>query len=310
MSSNRDPILVIRLGALGDLVFCFQSFHEIRAAHPEAKIALLTRAPFVSFAKSLPWFDDVIVDTHPTIKSPLEWFKLRRKIVDFAPKRIYDLQGKRRQSILYALLGGPWGPKWSGAAPLCAFPRPWPPVPGMHFMDFLAAQLRAAGVPAQDKPSLLWFDAPVEKFGLPERYVAIIPGCSPNAPHKRWPPEKFAELANRLQSGGITAVALGTAADAEAVAALKRAAPLVVDLTGKTTLFELGGIFRRAEAVIGNDTGPTHIAAALGAPTVALFSGRSNPVWSTPPGPRVVWRQAQDLADLGVADVERALASL
>ena len=61
---------MIRLGALGDLVFCFQAFYEIRLAHPGAEIALLTRAPFAAFARALPWFDRVIIDTHPTLTKP------------------------------------------------------------------------------------------------------------------------------------------------------------------------------------------------------------------------------------------------
>ena len=166
MAEKKERILVIRLGALGDLVFCFQSFHEIRLAHPDAEIALLTRAPFAAFAQALPWFDRVIIDTHPTFAQPLEWIGLAKEIKRFAPTRVYDLQGKRRQTIVYALLGGAWGTEWSGAAPACKFPRVWPPTPNMHFTDFLAAQLRGAGVPAALPPELSFLDAPVEKFAM------------------------------------------------------------------------------------------------------------------------------------------------
>jgi ADP-heptose:LPS heptosyltransferase len=303
VTPEKEHILVIRLGALGDLVFCFQAFHEIRRAHPEAEIALLTRANFADFARSLPWFDRVIIDTHPTFTQPLAWIKLRREIVDFAPTRIYDLQGKNRQTVLYALLGGPLGPDWSGAAPLCKFPRPWPPAPNMHFTDFLAAQLRAAGVPQAAAPDLAWLDAPLERFALPENYAVLIPGCSPDAPHKRWPPKCFAEVAHRLHTRNLSCIVVGTAADAEAVAAIKVIAPEIVDLCGQTSLFELAGILRRAACVIGNDTGPVHMAAVVGAPTLALFSGLSNPVWSKPPGKRVSWRQSPALADLRVDEV-------
>jgi ADP-heptose:LPS heptosyltransferase len=325
--SKREHILVIRLGALGDLVFCFQSFHEIRQAHPHAEIALLTRAPYASFARSLPWFDRVSIDTHPTFATPFAWVRLRREIADFSPDRIYDLQGKHRQTVLYALLGGPFGPAWSGQAPLCKYPRPslskstdsrfvkklkrfftersrtGPPLPGMRWTDFLAAQLRVAGVPATPAPDLAWFDAPVEKFALPEHYAVLIPGCSPNAPHKRWPPQKFADLAQKLRNKGLVCVAVGTDTDAEAVAAVKALAPDIVDLCGSTGLFELAGILRRAAIVIGNDTGPLHMAGALHTPTLALFSGKSDPGWSTPPGPRVAVRQSPDLADLSVDEV-------
>ena len=310
MATDRERILVIRLGALGDLVFCFQSFQDIRRAHPDADIALLTRAPFAAFAASMPWFNKVIVESHPGLADIGAWARLLREIKTFAPTRIYDLQGKTRQSVLYALLGGPLGAPWSGAAPLCKFPRVWPPKPAMHFTDFLAAQLRIAGVPASGAMDVTWLDAPMDKFLLPPRYVVFIPGCSPAATYKRWPPHNYAELANRLWAQGLTVVLVGTKDDAEAAAMLKAGAPQCVDLCGKTNLYELAAVLRRAVGVIGNDTGPLHMAAAVGASTVALFSGRSNPIWSKPPGKKVVWVQSDRLDDLAVADVAAAFKNV
>jgi len=304
---EKEHILVIRLGALGDLVFCFQAFHEIRQAHPDADIALLTREPFAAFAASLPWFNRVIIDTHPTFATPVRWLKLRHEIASFAPSVVYDLQGKNRQTILYALLGGPFGPAWSGAAPLCKYPRPWPPAPGMSFPEFMAAQLRAAGVLSMPAPDLFWFDAPTAKFALPSHYAVLIPGCSPNALHKRWPPQKFATLAKKLHDKGLACVAVGTQADEDVVNSIKASVPELMDLCGKTTLFELAGVLRRAALAVGNDTGPLHIAAVLRTPTVALFSGKSDPIWSRPPGPNVAWRQSTNLEDLSVANVVAAI---
>lgn len=309
MASRKERILIIRLGALGDLIFCFQSFREIRLAHPEAEIALLTRPAYVEFAQSLPFFDRVLVDTHPKFSIP-EWLRLRRKIKAFAPTRVYDLQGKKRQTFLYALLGGPKGPAWSGAAPRCRYPRPRPPKADMHFTDFLSAQLRAAGVPSAPQTDLSWLDSDTGKFSLPASFIVVIPGCSPRAAYKRWPAHCYAEFVRRLQAQNIPCVAVGTRADRDAVDAVKKAAPDLIDLCGKTSLFELAGVLRRAAGVIGNDTGPLHLAAAVGAPTLALFSGRSNPSWSKPPGSKVAWRQSSDLKDLSVDEVFFAFAVL
>jgi ADP-heptose:LPS heptosyltransferase len=310
VSTQKKRILVIRLGALGDLVFCFQSFAEIRAAHPDAEIALLTRAPFAAFARSLPWFDRIIIDSHPTLTQLGGWSALLHDIRAFAPECVYDLQGKTRQTILYMLLGATFGPAWSGAAPFCKFPRVWPPTAGMHFTDFLAAQLRAAGVPAASPINLDWFDAPVAKFALPAKYAALIPGCSPDALHKRWSARSYAALARALHARGLVCIVVGTLADAEAIAAITDYEPGVINLCGKTSLFELAGLLRRATLVIGNDTGPVHMAATIGAPTLALFSGRSNPTWSKPPGPHVASLQRADLAALDVGDVLAALDAL
>ena len=303
MTTSKERILVIRLGALGDLVFCFQSFHEIRLAHPNAEIALLTRAPFAEFAKAMPWFDRVIIDTHPTFTQPVAWARLVGEIRAFAPTRVYDLQGKIRQTIMYMLLGGCLGVEWSGAAPLCKFPRVWPPTPNMHFTDFLAAQLRVANIPAALPPRLAWLDASSPKFVPTVPYAVLVPGCTPKALYKRWPPEKYAEVANKLRPRNLACLVVGTQADAEAAAIIKAGAPHVTDLCGQTNLFELAGLLRHASIVIGNDTGPMHLGAALGAPTLALFSEKTNPVWSKPPGKKVAWRQSPALADLSVGEV-------
>ena len=305
MQGEKEHILVIRAGALGDLIFCLRSFTEIRGKHPHAVIALLTRTPFAEFAKAMPWFDRVIVDTHPHWTEIGEWARLIGEIKTFAPTRVYDLQGKTRQNITYALLGGPLGPEWSGAAPGCKFPRPWPPKPKMHFTDFLAAQLRAASVKAEPPPDLAWLNAPIEKFGLPENYVVLIPSCSPAAPYKRWPPENYVLLVRHLLARGLSSVVVGTPDDAEYVIDIEAHVP-VVNLCGKTNLFELAGVLRGARAIVGGDTGPLHMAAALGAPTLALFSGKSNPDWSKPPGKNSAWLQRSVLANLSV---DRVLAA-
>ncbi len=161
---KNQRILVIRLGALGDLVLCFQAFHEIRAAYPNAEIALLTMPAFAEFARSMPWFNRVIVDERPSFLEIGKWKKLIREIRAFGPAQVFDLQGKLRQTLLYFLLG-PSRIEWSGAAPFCDHPRLWPPKKGMHFTDFVAAQLRLANVPSAGPAQLELAEyVPLDKF--------------------------------------------------------------------------------------------------------------------------------------------------
>lgn len=303
-------ILVIRLGALGDIVLCFQAFHEIREADKDAEIAFLTMPAFAEFAQAMPWFDRVIVDPRPAAQRIDQWIKLVKDVSGFKPNRVYDLQGKPRQSILFALLGGPWGPQWSGAAPLCSHPRLAVPSQGMHFTDYLEAQLQLADVPTQPPADLSWLDASVDGFSLPARFAVLVPGCAPLREYKRWPPRKYASLAAQLQKKGIPCIAVGTKQDTAAIAAIRSAFPGVLDFSGRTTLLHLAGIMRRAECVIANDTGPMHIAAAIGTPTLALMSEQVDAVWNAPHGPRVQWLQGKPLANLGVDKVLLALEDL
>lgn len=297
-------ILVMRLGALGDLTLCFGAFSALRRAHREARIALMTGPSFGDFAKLMPWFDTVLIDPRPSALELGKWRQLVKDVKAFAPTRVYDFQGKTRQSVLYAALGGPlWGPEWSGAAPWCSHPRLWPAREGMHYTDFLAAQLERAGLVLDDAPELSWLDAPMGYAGVPERFALFVPGCAPQHPHKRWPVEKYAALSKILSAQGLTCIAVGTTADQPVIDDLRALAPEIVDLSGKTTLPQLGGLARRAACVIGNDTGPTHIAAAVGARVVALMSDKVNPVWSAPKGPKALWLQGTPLATLEVQNV-------
>jgi ADP-heptose:LPS heptosyltransferase len=309
--TKRERILVIRFGALGDLVMCRQAFHEIRQAHKDAEIALLTTPPFESFARSMPWFDMVIAAERAPAWRIDAWAALIARLYRFAPRRVYDLQGKFRQSVIFNLLGGPlWGPEWSGAAKGCSHPRLWPPAPDMHFVDFLAVQLRRAGVPTSSQANLSWLDAPLDGFTLPERFALLIPGCSPQLPHKRWPAENYAQLALRLKTRGIASIAIGTAIEADTVAAIRKDAPDVVDLCGKTNLHQIAALARCAACVIGNDTGPMHLAAAVGTPTLAVLSGHTDPVWSAPYGPVTAWVKRDPLMELDVDEVFLAISKL
>lgn len=308
-TQNYQRILVIRLGALGDLVLCAPAFQAIRAAYPRAIITLLTQPQWIDFTRAMPWFDHIMADARPEPWDIGSWFDLLRRVRESAPQCVFDLQGKRRQAALYALLGGPFGGvAWSGAAWRCRYPRAWPPLPHWHFVDFLGAQLQAAGLALPPQTDFDWLDASVDKLGLPEKFVLLIPGCAPTRPEKRWP--HFALLARRLQNQGIATVMIGTRAEAEVLAGIKRAVPEAIDLGGQTSLLQIGAVARRAESVIANDTGPAHIAAAVGTPTLSLFTGSVNPLWSAPRGAQTLWLQEADLANLTVERVLQGLTQL
>lgn len=304
---RRERILTIRLGALGDLILCFQAFHEIRSAFPHSRTSLLTMPSYAAFARSMPWFDEILLDSRAPIGKSREWGSLLRQVYRFAPTQVFDLQGKLRQSILFSLTGG-WmrglglGPRWSGAAPLCSHPRPWPPSPEMHFCDFISAQLRAANVPECGPADVSWLDAPLDDalmdVELQRPYALLIPGCSAGRDFKRWPPERYGALANRLLNLGLACVATGTQAEGDAINELCRLAPHVRNLTNRTNLHQLAGLARRSACVIGNNTGPTHLAAAVGAPTLMLMSEKCAPKWSGPRGPAANYLQAFPLASL------------
>jgi ADP-heptose:LPS heptosyltransferase len=299
-------VLVVKLGALGDLFLALESFQSIRAHHPRSHITLLTRPPYVELGRQMPWFNEVWTDSSPKLWQVPRWWRLRRRFRDGAFTRVYDLQGNDRARF-YRRLGG-WrdGAEWVGAA-LTQKAAAQAGLAAMPVAEIHRERLAIAGVPSRGPAELSWLDASIATLSLPERFALLIPGCAPSRLYKRWPPERYAELGKLLLSQGVTPVVIGTQADEAAVSAVCAALPEAVNLCGRTNLAQLAALARRAAGVVGNDTGPVHLSAMVGAPTLVLMSAASDPARMKPPGPAVTCLHVSRLADLPAAEVREAL---
>ncbi|MDA8250627.1 MAG: glycosyltransferase family 9 protein [Rhodospirillales bacterium] len=292
-------VLVIRLGALGDLVLSFAAFAAIRAHHAGDGIALLTTAPFADLARRAPWFDRVDVDDRPAWWNLPGLARLMRQLRGY--DLVYDLQTSARSSRYFRLAGRP---PWSGIARGCVLPHANPRRDFMHTLERQREQLEMAGITTFPAPDLSWLDGAA--FDLPRPYALLVPGAAPHRPAKRWPAVRFAELADTLVRRGVTPVVLGTQAESPLAAAI----PAARDLTGRTSLADIATLARGAALAVGNDTGPMHLIAAVGCPSVVLFSAESDPALTAPRGPGGAWPtvlRAPDLADLPVARVAASL---
>ena len=113
--------------------------------------------------------------------------------------------------------------------------------------------------------------------------VGMVPGA--HADSRRWPAARFAELASRLGRRGARVVLFGSAGERELVARVAAAAnPAPIDWSGRTPLPVLAECFRRLDFLVTNDTGPMHLAAAVGTPLLDLC-GAANEVVTGPRGP-------------------------
>ena len=292
-------ILVIKLGALGDFVLAFRAFAAIRTHHPAADIDLLTTVPFVKLAERAPWFDHVTADARPAWWDLAGLRRLRRTLLGF--DFVYDLQTSGRSSRYFRLAGRPG---WSGIAGGASHPHGNPARNHMHTLERQRDQLEAAGVRDFPEPSLAWLTAAGPL--LPAPYALLAPGAAPHRPEKRWPAARFGALAQTLQNRGIRPVVVGTATDARLAAEVQAHCRQALDLTGRTSLLDLGGLADRAALAVGNDTGPMHLAAAVGCRTLVLFSGASDPALTAPRG-RVTVLREPNLADLALERVAACL---
>ena len=119
------------------------------------------------------------------------------------------------------------------------------------------------------------------KFGLRLEHtlIALCPGAD-YGPSKRWPAERFAELARRLASKGAVVFILGSARDAVLGRAIARCSS-ALDLTGKTGLLDAVDVLSAASAAVTNDSGLMHVAAALGVPVAGIY-GSTTPAFTPP----------------------------
>ena len=313
-------VLVIKLSAMGDFILALAAAKKIRQAHPKARITLLTTPPFEGLAKLCPYFNAVETDGRPEGVS--EWLSLVGRLRKAKYDRVYDLQTSSRSNMIFHGLQ-PFAPEWSGIALGCALPHKNPRRDRMHTLERHADQLKAAGIwpdaPTEPGsapgPDISWIlrkapsERPVAGGIQPRPYVLMAPGGSAHREEKRWPVEKYGELAKALYDRGFDIVVIGGPQESALARAIQRHVSKARDLTGRTDLARVAMLGAKAALVVGNDTGPVHLAAAAGPPTIVLFSKASDPIVSAPRG-HVAVLQAENLADMPVAQVLQAATAL
>lgn len=300
-------ILVIKLGAFGDVVLALGPMAAIRRHHPGAHITALTGAAFAPLLAGCPYVDEVWIDSRPRFWQIGAALALRRRLRGGGFARVYDLQTSDRSSFYFRLMGPGRRPEWSGIAAGCSHPHANPRRDFMHTVERQQDQLRFAGIAEIPPPDLSWLTADIARYGLAARFALLVPGGAAARPRKRWPAVRYAQLALQLAAREIQPVLLGGPAERIVAAEIVRTCPLARDLTGETSYTEIAALARAAELAVGNDTGPMHLIAATGCRSVSLFSDESDPALCAPRG-RVTVLRRPDLAQLDVATVAAALA--
>jgi ADP-heptose:LPS heptosyltransferase len=293
---------------------------KIREAHPKAKITLLTTPPFEALAKLSPYFNTIETDGRPGDFGDLTRMLGRLRAARY--DRVYDLQTNSRTNWYFQALR-PFAPQWSGIATGCSLPQRGQARLTMHTLERQADQLRAAGIwpdaptapGSAPPPDLSWIlrrhkeARPVAGAAAPRPYVLFVPGGSAHRLEKRWPVENFAQLGSLLKARGLDIVIIGGPQESAMARQIQKAVGQARDLTGRTDFAQLAVLGAKAALVVGNDTGPTHLLAAAGAPTIALFSDASDPDLCGPRGHVAVIR-SPDLKALPVSTVASAAMSL
>jgi ADP-heptose:LPS heptosyltransferase len=301
-------ILVIKLSALGDFVQMTGAAAAVRRFHRQARIMLLTTAPYAELGRRAPYFDEVWVDERPGWADLVGILRLRRRLREGRFDRVYDFQTRLRSSLYFRLMRAGGRPEWSGIAAGASHRHVNPGRNRMHTLDRQDDQLRMAGIPGPSPlPDLSWAAADITRFALPRGYVLLIPGGAAHRPAKRWPIENYAALAARVAAAGLVPVVIGGKDERGLGRIIATAAPSARDLTGETGFGDIVALGAGTRRAIGNDTGPMHLAVAGGAAATVLYSAASDPGLTAPRGDDVVILRRDRLADLPVAAVAATL---
>jgi ADP-heptose:LPS heptosyltransferase len=300
---GRQNILVVKLGAFGNIILSLAAFAAIRQHHAGARITVLTSETYAGWLRTFPYFDDVLVDPRPRWWDFSGQRRLGRMLAEGDFSRVYDLQTSARSSRYFHLFPARHRPEWSGIAFGCALPDRDPERNVLHDTVRQEGQLRQAGISEFPPADLSWCRGDFSRFGLPNDFALLVPGSSPDRLAKRWPAARYEALAQRLAERGIASVVIGSAPEKGLAAEI----PSAIDLIGQTSFGDLADLARAARFAVGNDTGPMHLIATAGCAAITLFSNDSNPAQCAPRGRWARILQRADLADLPVDAVMESL---
>ncbi len=289
-----DPrnILIIKPSSIGDVVHTMPLWNLLRQRYPKARISWLVAPACAGIIDGLPDLRLLRFERKgwakawhsPSAAGDLLRFQrdLRRDRYDL----VIDVQGLFRSAWFAFLTGAPVRVGFANAREFAwLFYTHRIPVPTMdqHAVDRYLSLLPAINCPT----------APVEfPFPLTDThrqavrallgdigpFAVLCPGA--NWETKRWPVQRFAELVHPLKDRfGLSCVVAG----GPEIVNLASQIPGATNLCGKTTLMQLAALFEAANLVIANDSGPMHIACALGRPLVTIF-GPTNPIRTGPYG--------------------------
>lgn len=294
--------MIIKPSSLGDIVLALPALSALRRNFPKARISWLIRPEFAPLLEEHPHLDEIILFDRKLLRKA--WFhpgafcslarlirRLRRSKFD----AVFDFQGLFRTAAIAWLSGCKSRFGMANAREGARFfytHKVKQTQDCIHLVDYYLKIIEAAEASDSRVEFVLPEDAGaadsarklLREYNVgPDKYVVFVPGSTD--PGKCWPVERFAALAKKITSRfELPIVATGTASEASFIERLSSLATVpVINMAGRTSLKGLTALLRAAKLVVSNDTGPGHIAAALGTPLVLMFSW-SNPARIAPYG--------------------------
>lgn len=303
----KKRVLIIKHGTLGDFIRTTGAIADIRNFHQYDHITLLTTKRLKSIAYNNPNIDALSFDALLPLRHITYSLNMAMFLKNF--HLVYDLESSKRTSFYRHLARGA---AWCGTAKGSKFRQDPHKREHMHIVDAFADQIRLTGVRPIHLPDVsyavseareVWEETPLK----PQKFIALIPGSSHASMAKRWP--FYGPLAKELVKKGWQVALCGGAEEESLLHAIQQDVPQTVNLSG-LSLNEHIDVFRKCAYVIGNDTGPTHLAAASGAKGIAIFGAASDFKTRAPRNHNIEVVQADDLVTITPHSVIQVLERL
>lgn len=276
-------ILIVRLGALGDIVHAIPAAAALRAAYPQARIDWLVEAKHRPILDLVTVLDRVVsIDA----KSAGGWVDAVRRVRQVGYDVALDLQGLMKSAVFARASGAArvigfsiWHLREKGARPFYsetddggaddeAADGQHVIAKNLHLLRVLNIETTTIEFPLARVASAALED--VKRMLGSEPFALINPGAA--WPNKRWPPARFAEVAAFLREvRGLSSVVLWGPGEEELGQAIVAASGGAARLAPPTQIFDLVELSRAASLIVSGDTGPLHIASAVGTPAVAIY---------------------------------------
>ncbi len=302
-------ILIIKLSALGDIIQAEGAVHDIKNHHPGAEIIAMTSPAYVRFMEKCPWVDSVIVDSRAPRWHLPTMLTLRNTLRAAQIDEIYDLQQVARTEFYRRFLFSKTSTyHCRSQSSSLVKTKPRKKCAAEEFVDHFVQM--GISVRHSLHPDISWMAPDMDEFltrnNLFSPFVVLIPGASTKHIEKRW--AHYDALAAWLTQRGRKVITVPGPAEMELCRSLRNATMIT---HGKRYLdiFELAGVLNKAEYVIGNDTGPTHMAAHLKKPGLALFSKHVHARQTGIQHTQFSFIEVDSLQTLSLSDVIKQVAS-
>ncbi len=296
-------ILIVKTSSLGDLFHALPTVHLLKQAYG-AEIDWVVNSGYVALVECFSDVRKVIAFPRHEVLSNLGSFRATLKSETY--DLVVDLQGLLKSALICRMARRAKGGRILGPS----FQRE-----GARFFYSAVAGKKNKQRHAVDEnlDVLRWLEKPDEPVVFPVRFpqvdfqclekhpVVVFAPCSRHEA-KNWPWKRFVELGEQLPA---QIVLVGAPDDLETCTKIENALPegAAINLCGKTSLLELGGVLQQADLVVTVDSGPMHMASAVGTPCLAIF-GPTDPLRVGPYGPQHRVLRASKVRNYSKEDME------